>query len=43
MKDDGKAYWDVEVSDGTKSTEVKINATNKDVVRTDRDHDNDND
>ena len=42
-EDDGKAYWDVEVSDGTKSTEVKINATNKDVVRTDRDHDNDND
>lgn len=38
--DDGKAYWDVEVSDGTKSTEVKINATNKDVVKTDRDHDN---
>lgn len=34
---------DVEVSDGTKSTEVKINATNKDVIRTDRDHDNDND
>ena len=42
-EDDGKAYWDVEVSDGTKSTEVKINATNKDVVRTDRDHDNDDD
>ncbi|WP_258381984.1 PepSY domain-containing protein [Lactobacillus helveticus] len=42
-EDDGKAYWDVEVSDGTKSTEVKINATNKGVVRTDRDHDNDND
>ncbi|WP_220032081.1 PepSY domain-containing protein [Lactobacillus helveticus] len=42
-EDDGKAYWDVEVSDGTKSTEVKINATNKDVIRTDRDHDNDND
>ncbi|ALJ23204.1 hypothetical protein AO203_04445 [Lactobacillus gallinarum] len=42
-EDDGKAYWDVEVSDGTKSTEVKINATNNDVVRTDRDHDNDND
>ncbi|MCO0807383.1 PepSY domain-containing protein [Lactobacillus helveticus] len=42
-EDDGKAYWDVEVSDGTKSTEVKINATNKDVVKTDRDHDNDDD
>ncbi|NHL94474.1 hypothetical protein EQ813_05335 [Lactobacillus helveticus] len=42
-EDDGKAYWDVEVSDGTKSTEVKINATNKDVVRTDHDHDNDDD
>lgn len=42
-EDDGKAHWDVEVSDGTKSTEVKINATNKDVVRTDRDHDNDDD
>lgn len=42
-EDDSKAYWDVEVSDGTKSTEVKINATNKDVVRTDRDHDNDDD
>ena len=42
-EDDGKTYWDVEVSDGTKSTEVKINATNKDVVRTDRDHDNDDD
>ena len=42
-EDDGKAYWDVEVSDGTKSTEVKINATNKYVIRTDRDHDNDND
>ncbi|ALI53165.1 PepSY domain-containing protein [Lactobacillus helveticus] len=42
-EDDGKAYWDVEVSDGTKSAEVKINATNKDVVRTDRDHDNDDD
>ncbi|PXZ20636.1 hypothetical protein DM474_04745 [Lactobacillus helveticus] len=42
-EDDGKAYWDVEVSDGTKSTEVKINATNKDVVRTDTDHDDDDD
>lgn len=42
-EDDSKAYWDVEVSDGTKSTEVKINATNKDVVKTDRDHDNDDD
>lgn len=42
-EDDGQAYWDIDVSDGTKKTEVKINANTKEVVRTDRDHDDDDD
>lgn len=37
------AYWDVEVSDGTKLTEVKINAHTKQIVTTEHDNDDDND
>lgn len=35
------AYWDVEVSDGTKLTEVKINAHTKQIVAANHDNDND--
>lgn len=36
--DDATAYWDVEVSDGTKSSEVKINAISKKVVKVEHDN-----
>lgn len=41
--DNGKAYWDVEVSDGSKVTEVKIDAHSKAVVTTDHDDNDSND
>lgn len=40
-EDTGKAYWDVEVSNGTKVNEVKIDAHSKAVVTTEHDNDND--
>lgn len=38
LDDDATAYWDVEVSDGTKSSEVKINAISKKVVKVEHDN-----
>lgn len=40
-EDTGKAYWDVEVSNGTKVTGVKIDAHSKAVVTTDHDDNDD--
>lgn len=36
-----KTYWDVEVSNGSKLTEVKIDAHSKQIVHAENDHDND--
>lgn len=38
-EDNGKTYWDVKVSDGTKSHDVKIDAHSKQVVETEHDDD----
>lgn len=38
-QDGNTAYWEVKVSDGTNSQDVKINAHKKDIVETERDDD----
>lgn len=40
-QDHNTAYWEVKVDDGSTQTEVKINATTKQVISTEHDHDHD--